>query len=144
MPKDTKTEEVLCLLSTAVGGGLAGFLDVKFANKQVAGLPLGAVGGIALAAAGLFAPLPEKVKDYALDGAGGMLAFELGTAVAQYTLKSMLPAASPTTAGMPGMMGIPGVGGSVGALHGGYRGGSSNQAILSQLSQLEALHQRAA
>lgn len=134
-----KVEKTMCLLKQAVGGAAAGYADVKFATTKVGPLSVGMVGAGVLGAIGIFAPSKyEKLKDVAIDLAGGAFGFEIGTLTAQKTLQALTAAsaAPATTSGFSTMN--TGQVGQVGRLPAPYQQPMSTQQMLNQLSALEA------
>lgn len=129
-------KEIVSLLTALAGGAVAGYVDVKYATKKLGGLGPGAVGGLGLAAAGLFGSklgLSSKITDVCLDGATGMLAFEAGTLVAQKTLAKMLP--PPAVAGVSGLRG-----GNVGRMN----PAQGRPDFMAQLASIESAYSHAA
>lgn len=133
-----KVEQAMILLKQAVGGAAAGYADVKFATTKVGPLSVGMVGAGVLGAIGIFAPSKYgKLKDAAIDLAGGAFGFEIGTLTAQKTLQSLTAASTTpppaTTSGFSTMNT-----GQVGRLPASYQQPMSTQQMLNQLSALEA------
>lgn len=106
-----KKEIALEMLGTIAGGGLAGLLDVEMSTTMPLGLPVGAVGGIALVAAGFLGASMKGTMGTVCKSAGevglGMIAFETGTAVAARVLKAKVAAASTAPAATTTVSGLP-------------------------------------
>jgi hypothetical protein len=78
-----KRAEALGLLAKIGGGGLAGFLDTKFAATMPGGFPLGTVVAAGGIVGGLMGVGGNRIASALIDIGGGAAAFEFGTFVAQ-------------------------------------------------------------
>ena len=83
----SKTKKVTDFLATVGGGAAAGFVDTKFADKQIAGLAPGVIAGVALSGVGLM--VKSKFAGPALAAGEGMLAYEAGRMTAERTTPSV-------------------------------------------------------
>lgn len=101
MNKAAMTKQILESCAEAGGGGLAGFLDTKYADKKVGGLNLGtcfALAGLAVGVTGV----AGKYSAYIREAGGGASAYELGKIVAERTAKSQSTSKVAGVGALPG------------------------------------------
>lgn len=99
--------EVLGLAADLAGGGAAGFLDTKFADRKVLGMTPGQALGVGLVGFALTPFAKGKAKTYALEVGGGALSYEVGKLAADRTAKAMSSSSSTTQGSTAGVGALP-------------------------------------